>query len=175
MTIGRIVFLAVLLPGAWALAGDPIRKDEAVVSEDLNRFSQRLSLGKKVVVVDVRARAFQKTKHKLKVNEQGVEKVDGRRVLGTDGGPAEEIKSEIASVEVSWNGTRFKMERPLFADCFNTTAVPARVLASDDFQAVMITMTGGDGAGAYRVTWIVSEEGAVRRFVAETGELTGDF
>ena len=164
----RILFLVAVLRGTSVLAADPIRKNEAVVSEDSNRFSQRFSLGKDVVVVEVRTQPFQKAKHKLKLDEAGgVRKVDGRRVLGTDAGPPEHLKSEIVTVAVVWNGTRRTIDRRFFADCFNTSAVPARVLVSDDFQAVMITLSGGDGAGHYEVTWTASSDGLVRRFLAE--------
>jgi hypothetical protein len=64
---------------------------------------------------------------------------------------------------VSWTGTRHRVDRRFFADCFNSSAVPSRVLASDDLKAVMITLSGGDGAGAYEVTPIVSDDGSVRR------------
>ncbi len=163
----RMVFLVAILRGSVAFAADPIRYDEAVVSDDRNHFSQRFFLGKQVAVVDINATAFEKAKHKLKVGESGVEKVDGHRILGTDGGLP---TSEIASVEVSWNGTRQKVPRRFFADCFNTSAIPSRVLFSDDLRAVMITLSGGDGAGHYEVTFIVAAEGTVTRFVAEAGD-----
>ena len=171
MAIGlRMVFLVALLRGSWALAADPIKSDDAVVSDDRSHFSQRFSLGKQLAVVDIRTTAFQKAKHRLKMSESGVQEVDGHRVLGMDGGPADLIKSEVASIEVSWNGGRHKVPRRLFVDCFNTSAVPSRVLLADDFRAVMITLSGGDGAGHYEVTFIVSAEGTVTRFVAETGD-----
>ena len=87
----RMVFLVAILRGSLAFAADPIRSDEAVVSDDRNHFSQRFFLGKQVAVVDINATAFEKAEHKLKVGESGVQKVDGHRVLGTDGGL---IKSE---------------------------------------------------------------------------------
>lgn len=161
----NLLFVAAVLPGTAALAAAPIRSDQAVVSDDRNRFSQKFSLGKDVTVVDVRARAFQPAKHRIKIDEGGVQQVDGHRVLGLDGGPPELLKSEIASITVSWNGARHRVDRQFFADCFNSSAVPSRVLASDDLKAVMITLSGGDGAGAYEVTLIVSDDGSVRRFV----------
>lgn len=166
-----LLFLVAVLRGATVFGADPIRTDEAVVSEDRNRFSQRFSLGKDVVVVEVRAQPFKKAKHRLTLDETGgVRKVDGRRVLGTDAGPPEHLKSELTTVAVVWNGTRRSIDKRLFADCFNTSAIPARVLVSDDFQSVMITLSGGDGAGYYEVTWTASSDGLVRRFLAQAGD-----
>lgn len=171
LRIRGLLSLVLFLRSASAFAADPITAHEAVASDDGKQFSQRFSLGKKFVVVEIRGRAFDRNKHKLTLDDAGgVRRVDGHRALGTDAGPPDYLKSEIASMDVSWNGTRHKVDKRFFADCFNTSALPSRVLVSDDFQAVMITLSGGDGAGAYNVTWIVSDEGVVRRFVAETGD-----
>jgi hypothetical protein len=163
--------LVLVLWSRSVFAADPITTHEAVASDDGRHFSQRFSFGKKYVVVEIRGQAFQKTNHKLTLDDGGgVRRVDGHRALGTDAGPPDTLKSEIVRMDVSWNGTRHSVEKRFFADCFNTSAIPSRVLVSDDFQAVMITLYGGDGAGAYGVTWIVSDDGVVRRFVAETGD-----
>jgi hypothetical protein len=174
LSISRLtLILIVLVRGSVASAADPTAAGEAVVSDDGNHFSQRFSLGKNVIVVDIRTQAFQKANHRLTVDKlgSGVRAVDGRRVLGTDGGSPELLKSEIVGVQVSWNGTARRMARRFYSDCFNTSVTPYRIVVSDDFRAIMITMHGGEGAGAYEVTWTVSQEGAVARFLAETGNL----
>ena len=94
-----------------------------------------------------------------------------RRALGTDAGPPDSLKSEIVSVKVSWDGTQRGIAKRFYADCFNTSAIPDRVLVSDDFRTVMVTIYGGDGGGAYGVTWTVSQEGVVERFIAEGADL----
>lgn len=166
------LFVIVLLRGALVLAAEPTLGDTAVISDDGNHFSQKFSRGKDVIVVDVRGQKFEQSRHKLTTDDSGgVRKVDGRRVLGTDAGPPEALKSEIVSVHVSWNGTTHRMPRRFYADCFNAPATP-RILVADDFRTVMIEISGGDGAGAYSVTWTVSQAGVVARFVAETGNLT---
>ncbi len=141
------------------------------MSNDGNHFSQKFSRGKNVIVVDVRVRAFQRAKHKLKLYEGAVQQVDGRQALGVDSGPPEGLKSEIVSIQVSWNGNRRSVDKSLPSDCFNAEALPYRVLISDDFKAVMITTYGGDGGGAYGVTWVVPKEGDIARFVAGTYDL----
>jgi len=170
--MARVLFLVLLVSGTYARAASSTTAGEAVVSTDGNHFSQRFSRGKNVIVVDVRVRAFQKAEHKLNLYEGAVQQVDGRQALGVDSGPPEGLKSEIVSIQVSWSGVRRSVDKRFFADCFNASALPYRVLVSDDFRAVMITTDGGDGGGAYRVTWIVPKEGAVSRFVAGTDELT---
>ena len=170
-TVRMSLFLIVLLRGASVLASEPTFGDQAVISDDGNHFSQRFSRGKDVIVVDVRGQKFEQSRHKLTTDDSGgVRKVDGRRVLGTDAGPPESLKLELVSVQVSWNGTTHKMPKRFYADCFNATPVP-RILVSDDFRNAMIAISGGDGAGAYSVTWTVSQAGVVTRFLAEIGNL----
>jgi hypothetical protein len=52
------------------------------------------------------------------------------------------------------------------------SAAPYRVLVADDFKSVLITSYGGDGAGAYAVTWFVPKQGHIARFVADSEQLT---
>jgi hypothetical protein len=166
------LFLILATHGNLALAADPITAGEPVMSKDENHYSRRFSRGKDVILVEVRAQSFQRTKHRLKIDDSGgVREVDGRRALGTDAGPPDSLKSEIVSVKVSWNGTQRGIAKRFYADCFNTSAIPDRVLVSDDFQTVMVTMYGGDGGGAYGVTWTVSQEGVVHRFIADGADL----
>ncbi len=143
------------------------------MSDDGTHFSQRFAAGKNVIVVDIRGQVFQQAKHRLTIDKfgSGVQAVDGRRVLGMDGGSPDLLKSEIVSVQVSWNGISHRMAKRFCSDCFNTSATPGRIILSDDFRVVMITMYGGDGAGAYAVAWTVSQEGVVARFIAESGNL----
>lgn len=165
----RMLFLMVVLRGSAAVAADPTIDGEPVLSEDQHHFVQKFSRGKDVIVVDVRTQAFQKAAHKLKLDEGGgVREVDGRHPFGTDVGPPEHLRTEIVSIQVSWNGTRRKLARRFYADCFNASASP-RVLVSDDFGTVMLTLAGGDGAGAYGVVWTISKAGAVTRFVNDVG------
>jgi hypothetical protein len=173
MSVSKIALLALLLRASVASAVDPTAAGEAVVSDDGNHFAQKFAQGKKLIVVDIRGQRFQQTKHKLTLDRDGsgVQAVDGHRPLGTDGGASDSLKSEIAGVQVSWNGVPRRLAKRFYADCFNTSAAPYRIIVSDDFGAVMITMHGGDGAGAYEVTWTISQDGFVARFVAETGNL----
>jgi len=167
----RILVVAIAFSGTSGLAGDMTKRARPVVSNDGNHFSQRFSRGKDVIVVEVRVRAFQKAKHRLRLLEGSVQQVDGREPQGIDGGPPEGLKSELVSISVSWNGIRRVVDKSLISDCFNTSGQPG-VLISDDFRAVMITLEGGDGGGTYRIQWVVPKEGEIVRFIVPYEELT---
>jgi hypothetical protein len=167
---GILVFM-VIFSATSVFADDSTKAGQPVVSDDDTHFSQRFSRGRDVIVVDLRVRPFQKARHKLRLVQGAVQKVDGREPHGIDGGPPEGLTSEVVSIAVSWNGTRRSVDRVLFSDCFNTSAHP-RVLISDDFKAVMLTSYGGDAGGAYGVHWVVPKSGDIVRFMVGTDELT---
>jgi hypothetical protein len=170
--LARIILVILLPSGPSALASDSTIAGQPIVSTDGNHFSQRFSRGKNVIVVDVRVRAFQKARHKLRLLDGSVQQVDGREPQGIDGGPPEGLHSEIVGIEVSWNDIRRSVNKALFSDCFNASALPYKVLISEDFKAVMITTFGGDAGSAYGVHWIVPKEADIVRFIVGTEDLT---
>jgi hypothetical protein len=91
-------------------------------------------------------------------------------VLGTDAGPPQNLTSQLTLLRVSWNGTAVPLRPALYADCFNADPAGLRVLPAEDLGAVLISISGGDGAGAYTVYWSVSRDGAAVRFAAGEGE-----
>jgi hypothetical protein len=167
--MGMLIVLAALL---GAPPGTTLDESMPVVSKDENHFSQRFARGKETLRVDVWRRPFRRERHHLKLSGDQVETVDGRSPLGTDGGPPEALRTEIARVRVGWGGTTVEVPKELFQDCFNgSLSTGVMVKPSDDFASVMIRLSGGDGAGAYEAYLIASRDGFSTRFLAEEGGL----
>src|SRR5947207_43560 len=140
-----ITTFAVLL---GVLPAVTLKESAPVVSKDENHFSQRFSRGKQTLRVDVSRRRFRRERHQLKLVGDQLATVDGRTPLGTDGGPPETLKTEIAKVSVVWGDTTVEVPKELFQDCFNGSFSGGVIVKpSDDFGSVMIVLSGGDGAG----------------------------
>ena len=146
-----------------------IRSSDPVISADGSRFSRKFSRGKEAIRIDVRRRPFRVGDHRIK-EVHGDVTVDGRIPLGTDG-VLEGLKTEIAQIRIGWGATIVELNKELFQDCFNANMESVRAAPSEDFRSVLVTISGGDGAGAYEVYVIVSRDGFATRFVAGEGGL----
>ena len=167
--MGMVITLAVLI---GMLPGIDVKESNPAISKDESHFSQKLSLRKETTRIDVWRRPFQRNRHHIKLSGDQVETVDGQIPLGTDGGPVEALKTEIARVRVVWGDTTVEVRKELFQDCFNgSLSGGVMVKPSEDFRSVMIRLGGGDGAGAYDVYLVVSRDGFSARFVAGEGGL----
>jgi hypothetical protein len=166
--MGMVVTLVALL---GVLPWVDIKESNPVISKDESHFSQRFSLGKETLRIDIWRRPFQRDRHRIKLDGDQVEAVDGQIPLGRDGGPVEGLKTEIARVRVVWGGATVEVKKELFQDCFNGNLSGVTVRPSEDLRSVMIRLGGGDGAGAYDVYLIVSRDGFSTRFVAGEGGL----
>lgn len=93
--MGVVIAFAVLL---GVLPPVSVKESAPVVSKDENHFSQRFSRGKETLRVDVWRRPFRRERHQLKLDAGQLGTVDGRLPLGTDGGPPESLRTEIAKV-----------------------------------------------------------------------------
>jgi len=164
MPTGGLMVLATLL----GLAPEPV-VEQPTVSKDGSHFSQRITRGREGLIVEVVQRPFERARHRLTIEHGGVTAVNGRPPLGTDAGPPESLITEVAELAVSWKGRRVKVDRKLYADCFNQNLAGVRVVPSDDFRAVMVMSAGGDGAGAYEVYWTIFSDGRATRFALGEG------
>jgi hypothetical protein len=145
------------------------KSSDPVVSADGSHFSRKFSRGKEAIRVDVRRRPFRAGDHRIK-EVHGDVTVDGKVPLGTDG-VLEGLKTEISQIRIRWGATIAELNKELFQDCFNANMESVNAAASEDFHSVLITISGGDGAGAYEVYVIVSRDGFTTRFVAGEGGL----
>jgi hypothetical protein len=109
----------------------------------------------RVVITDA---PFDPSKHKVGYNQRtGENLVDGRVAYGAEGVPSTQIKS----IEFYFDGSRIRVPRWLYADCYNPTLEPeyVKLRFGRDHQTVFVTMKGSDGAGAYIVVWAFRRNG----------------
>lgn len=167
--MGTVITFAALL---GLLPGIDIKEAAPVISKDESHFSQKFSLGKDTIRIDISRRRLQRDRHRIRLRGDQVETVDGQTPLGTDGGPVEALKTGISRVRVVWGDATVEVRKELFQDCFNGSLSEGVIVKpSEDLQSVMIRLAGGDGAGAYEVYVIVSHDGFSTRFVADEGGL----
>ena len=106
--------------------------------------------GSHVARVVFRTRRFARAGHRSTKVVRGQTMVDGRPAIGTDGNiPG----VEIDSMRFYLDGKEIKIPRRLYADCFDPHFGDDYVTLKFglDFQSVIISMSGSDGAGGYQV------------------------
>ena len=93
-----------------------------------------------------------------------ITKVDGMKPLGTDGSMP---RVEIASMTVSFGGTKITIPAKLYADCFNPNFQKdtSAVRLTDAGDSLLVFMAGSDAAGSYQIMWIFRKDGRHSRFV----------
>jgi hypothetical protein len=129
-----------------------------------NTFDASLRSGTARVRVVIRSRPFRASAHRVTGVENYTTRVDGRRVIGTDGGLPTE---EIASIVFTCNGKRVPVGRWFYNDLYQPNLDPyyIKVRPARTPGDVIVRMSGSDGAGSYEVTWILRANGKHRRFV----------
>lgn len=111
-----------------------------------------------------RTRIFARAGHRSVRVVRGQTMVDGRPAIGTDGNiPG----VEIDSMRFYLNGKEVRIPSRLYADCFEPNFGNDYVTLkfAADFQSVIITMSGSDGAGGYQVIWRLRKNGQHRRSI----------
>jgi hypothetical protein len=122
--------------------------------------------GSHEVKVIVRTRPFDSSKHKVAYVEKMGNTVDGRRAYGAETVP----EAEIDAIEFLFDGKKIRIPKSLYADCYDPDLHdnPLTIRFSRDFQSASVSMSGSDGAGGYRVVWILRKTGHHSRFFKET-------
>lgn len=123
------------------------------------------------VHVTLAADKFEHQGHNFKRGSNGEVLVDGIRAIGTDSFNPER---HLSRFEVDWSGRGIRIPRQFFEFVFNPSLVKKTssfddkgsvlVLASETNSAVLITLSGGDGAGAFNACWIIQKNGGISRF-----------
>ena len=113
-----------------------------------------------------RTGAFNRSKHRITYGKRldlSVLEVDGRMALGVDGNVP---RTEIRSIEFSFEGKSIAVPKRLYADCFepNFGKDYFAVKAGDDGNSLLVFMAGSDGAGGYQVIWVLRKDGRHSRF-----------
>jgi hypothetical protein len=90
--------------------------------------------------------------------------VNGKLALGTDGNIP---NIEIDSVKLSFDGKEIIIPKNLYANCFepNLDERDLSLRFSRDFQSLIVTMSGSDGAGGYEVVWRFRKDGRHSRSI----------
>lgn len=123
---------------------------------DTFKFEKKQGTHKALITLDTRA--FEPSKHKITKGRNYQTIVDGRLARGTDGNVP---NIEIASIKLSLDRTQIAIPGKLYSDCFepNLDDDSLAIRFGRDFQSVIITMSGSDGAGGYEVVWRFRKSG----------------
>jgi len=155
-------YIAFILFGVYLLHTPVFSKEHKTTSDSIQ-------IGKLNVTVTMTVKKFNAKKHRIHYytyeKNRWVDSIDGAHVYGEDGGIP---KTEIESLIVTWGDKSIPIKRSLYADCYNADLDADSwfvISASDDGKSLMILMSASDGAGAYTVSWIVTQEGTVTRFI----------
>jgi len=120
------------------------------------KFEKRQGTHKSLVIFHTRA--FQPSKHRVTKTRNYQTIVDGRLAHGTDGNVPD---IDIGSIKLFLDGREVAIPRKQYSDCFepNLDGSYLAIRFGRDFQSVIITMSGSDGAGSYEVVWRFRKNG----------------
>lgn len=127
-------------------------------SNNIGTFKFEKSQGTHKALVSFQSRIFEPSKHKVMKTRNYQTIVDGRLAHGTDGNVP---SIEIGSIKLLLDGTEVAISRKLYSDCFepNLDDGSLAIRLAQNFQSVIITMWGSDGAGGYEVVWRFRKNG----------------
>ncbi len=116
-------------------------------------------------LVTFNARAFEPQKHKISKDRSYQTRVDGRLAYGTDGNVP---KVEIRVMKFELDGREIGISKRFYSDLFEPhlegSYVTIRFL--NNFQSVIVSMLGSDGAGGYQVRWRLRASGNHSRSIS---------
>jgi hypothetical protein len=152
------LFAVILISGHFLFSQALVTKQYKVEAE---------TDGHKAMAI-IKAKPFDPKRHRIEMTKEGngsfCSKVDGLIPRGEDGGvPRVEITGIIAWMD----GKMIPIEKALYSDCFepNLSKDHVKLRLSEDGQAALLTMSNGDGAGGYDVTWVISKKAPSARFL----------
>jgi hypothetical protein len=121
-----------------------------------HEFEERQGSHKALVIFHTRA--FEPSKHNVRKARNYQTIVDGRLAQGTDGNVP---NIEIDSIKLLIDGTEVPVPRKQYSDCFepNLDGSSLTIRFGRDFQSMIVTMSGSDGAGSYEVVWRFRKNG----------------
>jgi hypothetical protein len=98
--------------------------------------------------------------------------INGVRAVGTDALSADYSTTQLVVFQVNWNGRTINVGK-----CFNilnpslkrkrnsSDSGSVLVKLSENQQAVLVELGGGDAAGSFTAWWIVRRDGVIDRFL----------
>lgn len=98
----------------------------------------------------VESQPFEKTKHRLTKDKEGMQEIDGETAWGVDGGlPTRELK-----LTISLDGKAVPMPAAATADLYQPNTGSLMILTPKNAgELAVVLMMNSDGAGAYCVAW----------------------
>ena len=120
--------------------------------------------GHKALII-FRTGAFEPRKHRIAKDRSYQPRVDGRLAHGTDGNVP---KREIREMKLWIDGRPIAIPRHIYSDCFepNLDQASVKVRFVNNFQSVIVSMSGSDGAGGYHVIWRLRKTGKHSRSIS---------
>jgi len=92
-----------------------------------------------------------------------IDKIDGKRFWGTDGGLPKRAYSEIS---VTFGSETVKFPKEAIADIFEPNYEFTKVYYDKGNDTLYITALNGDGAGGYAVAWVIENKKYRERTIA---------
>lgn len=157
-------------------------QDTGKRQSDMSRFVKNLKINNEIVTVSLMKEKFRPERHRFRTGADGNVYMDGVRGIGYDSTPADGNKIwdryyRIVSFDVRWGHRQIKVPPRYYSSLLSksTGFVDAEssydmnesdiyLSVSEEKDALLMRVEGGDGAGSYRVTWIINRDGSIRFF-----------
>jgi len=142
----------------------------SVISSEKNQ----MTFKRENITVTIRRKSFDKSKYKIKKDENGyVAAINGKHLFGVDGGMP---STAIQSVQVIIDKDTLRLPPTAYTNLFEPSFCGVQVVEegqwgcpqiyiSADKKRIYIFSTHSDAAGAYEVTWVIQDKKYLRRVV----------
>jgi hypothetical protein len=110
----------------------------------------------KGVTVRISCAAFEPARHHLSYQHGALSSIDGRKYSGTGGAIP---KLQVQSLSVKFDGSEYVVPQELLRTLYEPVLPPQHrdSLSIQRTDAlILVRFSGGDGAGAYEVMWVVN-------------------
>jgi hypothetical protein len=154
-----------------------IHKDRLLPIFDLPRIAEsskkltngHLELRTNSLTLELTTAPFQPNQHVLEKDQGGsIQKIDGKRPLGTDGDMPLE---KLTSLHITISGNKVDIPATAWENLYNPTLETCKVFvnSSTGFMYISLTTTR-ISAGGYKMVWIFKNGRYVRRYVDQSND-----
>lgn len=115
-------------------------------------------------LVTFSTRLFEPQNHKISKDHTYQTRVDGRLAYGTDGNVP---KVGISVMKFELDGKEIRIPKRFYSDLFEPNLEGSHVTVRflNNFQSVIVSMSGSDGAGGYQARWRLRASGIHARSI----------
>lgn len=133
--------------------------EEALTSTPLDKlgtFQFEKTEGGHTAKIIFQTKEFDPSKHRVEYGNFH-NRVDGRIAYGAESVPT----VEISSIRFLFDGKEIEVPQILYRDCYNPNfeSPYVKVRFSQNYDGVIVSMSGADGAGGYEVIWRLNKNG----------------